>query len=233
MDILVKAGLKNEYEIKDRKFSKEIYNSFGFEKYNGEYTQVMMDMFGDFWKMTRKIKDSFDIDLRTEVIMEIFWTLRHLASQLQSIESLTLSLPVFRLFMDNIVRYYAFENNKDFNEEEVKNFDKKKNKRLQKVCKYNELFSEKIMNEYHASGAENHFGSLFNRNMGYEQTKVRNLNTLNSFKVILQETISIMADIIVRIAKDIGREQLALFEHISLIYFRMGCRIMEMEVGYV
>ena len=232
MDILVKKGVENKYWIHSRRYSKRIYESYDFKEYKGEYSSVSEEMFRDLLRITTEFSEPHSIDLHHEVILELLLSLNHLASNLIFEETLINSLPVIRLFIDNIARYYAFDRRVGYwGEELVASFDKKQNKNIRTLINYNEIFSKKIMSEYHYSGAENHFGSLFNRNMEKELQYVRKMYILGIYKTILLETIEIMADIVVKIAMKIGKKSLALFEQITLIYSNMGLQIIALEAS--
>ncbi|NQZ29384.1 MAG: hypothetical protein HRT98_03260 [Mycoplasmatales bacterium] len=228
MDILVKAGVKNKYWVHNRDYSKKCLETFGFKIYKEEYPYSISKMFKDLTIMILNISPMDHIDFEKEILLDLFLSLQHIASSLVMEDTLVNILQLNRLFLDNILRYYAFDKSREIKINPL-SFDKNKAAKLMNKIKKQDIFTKALILEHHYSGAENHFASIFNRNIDEEYSKSRSQYIINSQKIILNDTKELMADIIVRVAKNTNKKNLAIFEMVILIYVKMGMQLIRLE----
>ncbi len=228
MDILIEAGIKNKYWIHDRQYSKKCLNDFHFKIHKEEYIFSVNNMFKDLRTMVLEISPMDKIDFEKEILLDLFLSLQHIASSIRKKETLINTLQLNRLFLDNIIRYYAFDKNRNIKIDPF-SFEKSNTSKLMKKIRKIDIFKEELIQEYHYSGAESHFASIFNRNMGDEYIQIRSQNILNSQKILLNGTKEIMADIVVKVAKNTNKKNLAIFELVILIYVKIGLQIIFVE----
>ena len=228
---LVEAGIKNEYWVHSSKYANDILNTKKTEKLKNGYVIDVSIMFRELIVMTGDVADWSNKKWcpEQEIILEIILSWEHLANALTSIEALLTSLPIFRLFMDNIARYYSYDKHR-IEKIDFTSFDKKKFSQFNRSADMKKIFSKKCMVEYHFSGAESHLCSLINKNITLEYLKDRNQYILNIYKTMFVEFIGIWADIVVKIAKhNNDKKSLALYLKMAFLNVYIGRQAIRIE----
>ena len=232
IDYLVLAGERNNYWITENDYKYKKFEGQPEMKLNLNYQDNVIESFSQL-NWIRTTIPNWDLSFKSpthEIFLEIILSLQHLASNLIYEDALISSLPIFRIFMDNIARFYRLSEmyGSPINIDPL-SFDKKKYIKFNDIKTMNEIFSVDAMKEYHFSGAESHLGSAINKNISKENTDIRTISILNIYKVVIGEFKSIFADIVVKIAKfENDRNVLNLYSRMEIIIslmFRKGIEL--------
>lgn len=227
MDKLVSAGVKNKYWIHSRDFSKGVFN-LAFNNVSGPFLERNLNLFGQLKEFIALNHGDLRPNIRLNILLELVQSLEHVITSLMNERTLINILPLCRLFMDNILRYYYFDEH-PVDDIDIYSFDRKKYPQFNKSKYMYKIFSKELHQDYHYSGAENHYGSIMNRNLDPSHTRDRSQYILNIMKTMMVSTLDIMADISVKHAKATYKQNLCIFEFITLIYVSASEQIIQLE----
>lgn len=203
------------------------FNS-AFNSVDGPFLKRNLNLFGQLKEFISLNHGDLRPNIRLNILLEVIQSLEHVITSLINERTLINILPLYRLFMDNILRYYYFDAN-PVDHIDIFSFDTKKNPKFNESKYMYKIFPKELHQDYHYSGAENHYGSIMNRNLDKRHTKDRSQYILNIMKTMMVSTLDIMADISVKHAKATYKQNLCIFEFITLIYVSAGDQIIRLE----